>query len=94
MENITGKRALVTGGARGLGKAIAFALAKEGVHIAITGRNESSLKDTAAELAQLGTEVTYAVFDVSDYSAVQREVERLQENFGGFDILINNAGVS
>ncbi|MDR0266109.1 MAG: 3-ketoacyl-ACP reductase [Sphingobacterium sp.] len=94
MENITGKRALITGGTRGLGKAIAFALAKEGVHIAITGRNESSLKDTAEELAQLGTEVTYAVFDVSDYSAVQQEVERLTENFGGFDILINNAGVS
>lgn len=94
MENITGKRALITGGARGLGKAIAFALAKEGVHIAITGRNESSLKVTTAELAELGTEVTYAVFDVSDYTAVQQETLRLTESFGKFDILINNAGVS
>ncbi|MCS4163398.1 3-ketoacyl-ACP reductase [Sphingobacterium paramultivorum] len=94
MENITGKRALITGGARGLGKAIAFALAKEGVHIAITGRNEAALKDTAAELAGLGTEVTYAVFDVSNYSAVQQEIERLKNTFGSFDILINNAGVA
>ena len=94
MENITGKRALITGGAKGLGKAIAFALAKEGVHIAITGRNESSLKNTAAELAELGTEITYAVFDVSDYTAVQQEIEQLKENFGDFDILINNAGIS
>jgi 3-oxoacyl-[acyl-carrier protein] reductase len=94
MENITGKRALITGGARGLGKAIAYALAKEGVHIAITGRNEAALKDTAAELAELGTEVTYAVFDVSNYSAVQQEIEQLKNTFGSFDILINNAGVA
>lgn len=94
MENIIGKRALITGGARGLGKAIAYALAKEGVHIAITGRNEAALKDTAAELAKLGTEVTYAVFDVSNYIIVQQEVEQLKNTFGSFDILINNAGVA
>ena len=94
MENITGKRALITGGARGLGKAIAYALAREGVHIAITGRNEAALKDTATELAELGTEVTYAVFDVSNYSAVQEEIERLKNTFGSFDILVNNAGVA
>jgi len=67
MENITGKRALITGGARGLGKAIAYALAKEGVHIAITGRNEAALKDTATELAELGTERlknTFGSFDI------------------------------
>lgn len=94
MENIIGKRALITGGARGLGKAIAHALAKEGVHIAITGRNEAALKDTAAELAELGTEVTYAVFDVSNYITVQQEIEQLKNTFGSFDILINNAGVA
>lgn len=94
MENITGKRALVTGGAKGLGKAIAVALAKEGVHVAITGRNETALKQTAAELAELGTEVTYAVFDVADNTAVQQEIKNLNETFGYFDILINNAGIS
>lgn len=94
MENITGKRALVTGGAKGLGRAIAIALAKEGVHVAITGRNEIALKKTVAELAELGTEVTYAVFDVADNTAVQQEVKNLNETFGYFDILINNAGIS
>ncbi|MDF2479631.1 MAG: 3-ketoacyl-ACP reductase [Sphingobacterium sp.] len=94
MENITGKRALVTGGAKGLGKAIAIALAKEGVHVAITGRNEIALKQTVAELAELGTQVTYSVFDISDNTAVQQEVKNLNETFGYFDILINNAGIS
>lgn len=94
MENITGKRALVTGGAKGLGKAIAVALAKEGVHVAITGRNETALKQTADELKTLGTQVTYAVFDVSDNEAVQQGINNLNETFGNFDILINNAGIS
>lgn len=94
MENITGKRALVTGGAKGLGKAIAVALAKEGVHVAITGRNETALKQTAAELTALGTAVTYAVFDVSDNEAVQQGIKNLNETFGNFDILVNNAGIS
>ncbi|WP_343559947.1 3-ketoacyl-ACP reductase [Sphingobacterium sp.] len=94
MENITGKRALVTGGAKGLGKAIAVALAKEGVHVAITGRNETALKQTAAELTALGTAVTYAVFDVSDNEAVQQGIKNLNETFGDFDILVNNAGIS
>jgi len=94
MENITGKRALVTGGAKGLGKAIAVALAKEGVHVAITGRNETALKQTADELKTLGTQVTYAVFDVSDNQAVQQGINNLNETFGNFDMLINNAGIS
>ncbi|MCS4226805.1 MULTISPECIES: 3-ketoacyl-ACP reductase [Sphingobacterium] len=94
MENITGKRALVTGGAKGLGKAIAVALAKEGVHVAITGRNETALKLAADELKTLGTQVTYAVFDVSDNEAVQQGINNLNETFGHFDILINNAGIS
>ncbi|WP_312190099.1 3-ketoacyl-ACP reductase [Sphingobacterium sp.] len=94
MENIKGKRALITGGARGLGRAIAFALAKEGVHIAITGRNENALKDTAAELAELDIDVTYAAFDVANYHAVQQEIEQLNKRFGNFDILINNAGIA
>ena len=94
MENLTGKRALVTGGARGLGRAIAAALVKEGVHVAITGRNEMALKQAVAELSVSGTAVTYAVFDVADHAAVEREIQQLNHSFGNFDILINNAGIS
>ena len=52
--NIIGKNAVVTGGGRGLGKAVALALAAEGVHVAITGRNEENLKMTVEEIKKLG----------------------------------------
>lgn len=94
MENIAGKKALVTGGARGLGKATALALAKEGVHVAITGRNEEQLKLTVNELKDLGVTATYAVFDISNLTAVQQAIEQLNQSFGQFDIVINNAGIA
>ena len=52
--NLKGKNALITGGGRGLGKAVAVALANEGVNVGITGRNEEHLKSTVAELEKLG----------------------------------------
>ena len=94
MENIAGKKALVTGGARGLGKATALALTKEGVHVAITGRNEEQLKLTVNELKDLGVTATYAVFDISNLTAVQQAIEQLNQSFGQFDIVINNAGIA
>jgi len=94
MENIAGKKALVTGGARGLGKATAIALAKEGVHVAITGRNEELLKTTVKELQDIGVQATYEVFDVSDLAAVQEAIAKLNASFGQFDIIINNAGIA
>ena len=94
MENIAGKKALVTGGARGLGKATAIALAKEGVHVAITGRREEQLKLTVKELQDLGVTATYAVFDISDLTSVQQGIEQLNHSFGKFDIVINNAGIA
>ncbi|MGJ1322162.1 3-ketoacyl-ACP reductase [Sphingobacterium faecium] len=94
MENIAGKKALVTGGARGLGKATALALAKEGVHVAITGRNEEQLKLTVNELKDLGVTATYAVFDISNLTAVQQAIEQVNQSFGQFDIVINNAGIA
>ena len=54
MQNLKGKTALVTGGGRGLGKAVALALAAEGVNVAITGRNENNLKSVAAEIESKG----------------------------------------
>lgn len=66
MQNIKGKKALVTGGSRGLGKAIALALAKEGVDVAITGRNSKSLEETVEEIKKLGVNATYSVFNVAE----------------------------
>lgn len=94
MENLKGKKALVTGGSRGLGKAIALALAAEGVEVSITGRNEKSLKETTKELQTRGIKTMYSVFDISNFQEVEFSLKKLQNDFGTFDILINNAGIA
>ncbi|KAA5824099.1 3-ketoacyl-ACP reductase [Algibacter amylolyticus] len=94
MEVIKGKKAIITGGSRGLGKATAIALAKEGVDVAITGRNENTLKETVTELKALGINATYAVFDVSNYQDVQKGIKKLIADLGTVDILVNNAGIA
>jgi 3-oxoacyl-[acyl-carrier protein] reductase len=91
--NINGKNAVVTGGGRGLGKAVALALAAEGVHVAITGRNEENLKMTVEEIRKLGVNSTYAVFSVDNEIQVKAGIELVAEQLGGIDILINNAGI-
>ena len=62
--NLKGKNAIVTGGGRGLGKAVALLLAKEGVNIGITGRNEENLKSTVEELKGLGIQAFYSIFSM------------------------------
>ncbi|MBT9188619.1 3-ketoacyl-ACP reductase [Zobellia russellii] len=94
MENLNTKTALVTGGSRGLGKATALALAKEGVAVAITGRNEATLKITVKEIEALGVKATYAVFDVGNYEAVKRGIKTIMDVKEHIDILINNAGIA
>lgn len=94
MEKLTGKKAIVTGGNRGLGKAVALALAAEGVDVAITGRDEKTVKETVKELEGKGIQAAYSIFDVSNQKEVETEMEKLQNSFGSFDILINNAGIS
>lgn len=93
ITTLKGKKAIVTGGGRGLGKAVALYLAREGVHVGITGRNEDNLKATLAELHDIGVNAAYAVFDVTEEAAVQEGIKKLAEKLGGVDILINNAGV-
>ena len=94
MENIKGQKALITGGSRGLGKATALALAKEGVDIAITGRNKETLEKTVAQIKALGVNATYAVFDVGNHQEVKKGIKEIIASFGSVDILINNAGIA
>lgn len=94
MQNLAGKKALITGGGRGLGRAVALALASEGVSVAITGRNEETLKQTVAEIESKGVKSAYAVFDVSNKNEVYAGIEQLQKDFGAFDIVVNNAGIA
>lgn len=94
MENLKGKKAIITGGSRGLGKSTALAFAKEGIDVAITGRNEKSLQETVAELKALGVNATYAMFNVGNYEEVQKGIKQIITDFGSVDILVNNAGVA
>ena len=77
MENLKGKKAIITGGGKGLGKATALAFAKEGIDVAITGRNEKNLQETVAELKALGINATYALFDVGNHSEVKTGIESI-----------------
>lgn len=94
MQDLSGKRALITGGSRGLGKAVALALAEQGVNVAITGRSEESLKPVVEEIKQKGVKAAYATFDVTKKEEVFSALAQLQKDFGTFDILINNAGIA
>ena len=94
MENLKGKKAIITGGSRGLGIATALAFAKEGIDVAITGRDEKRLKETVTELKTLGVNATYALFNVGNYEEVQKGIKQIIDAFGSIDILVNNAGVA
>ncbi|WP_147679053.1 3-ketoacyl-ACP reductase [Algibacter pacificus] len=88
------KKAIITGGGRGLGKATAIAFAKEGIDVAITGRNEAVLKETVSELETYGVKATYSVFDVGNYEAVKTGIKSIIDTLGTVDILVNNAGIA
>ncbi|MFB9054919.1 3-ketoacyl-ACP reductase [Formosa undariae] len=94
MTELKSKKAIITGGGRGLGKATAIAFAKEGIDVAITGRTEAVLKETVAQLEALGVKATYAVFDVSNHDEVKTAIKTLINTLGGVDILVNNAGIA
>ena len=89
--DLTGKKAVVTGGGKGLGFAISEALIKAGAQVYITGRDEAALKQAVAEL---GANCTYAVFDLAQLDKIPAFAETLEKDFGPVDILVNNAGIN
>ena len=92
--NLKSKKAIITGGSRGLGKATAIAFAKKGIDVAITGRNENRLKETVAELKAIGVNATYEIFDVGNYEEVKQGIKNIITTLGSVDILVNNAGIA
>lgn len=93
MESLKGKTALITGAGKGIGRAIAIALANEGVNVALLSRTEKDLKNVAEEVKASHVKTAIAVADVSDLTAVNKAVEKIQSELGNIDILINNAGI-
>lgn len=91
---LTGRRAVVTGGSKGLGKAIAAELLAEGAAVVICSRHQAELDKTAAELAEAGGSVTALPCDVTDPGQVGSFIAGAADALGGIDILVNNAGAA
>jgi 3-oxoacyl-[acyl-carrier protein] reductase len=92
--DLSGRAALVTGAARGIGKAIAITLAARGAAVAINDKDEAAAQDTAAGIAASGGKAIVVGFDVGEPAAVEDGIKRTVAGLGGFDILVNNAGIS
>ena len=90
--DLTGKRALVTGASRGIGRAIAVAYAQAGADVAILARNGDLLAEVAEEITGHGRHATVAVADVLDPDATRSAVSGAIGELGGLDVLVNNAG--
>lgn len=91
---LDGKIAVITGASRGLGKAMALALASGGAKIALVARDRAKLEETAAEVAALGSEADVCIADVTDESQVATVADLVVSQFGRVDILVNNAGMN
>jgi len=90
---LKGRRALVTGGSKGIGKAIAFELAAEGALLALCARGEEALQSTAAQVReQTGARVFAGTADVTNTQEVKDLIAAAASDLGGLDILVNNAG--
>ncbi|MBN2329881.1 MAG: SDR family oxidoreductase [Candidatus Omnitrophica bacterium] len=85
--------ALVTGGSRGIGRAVAMRLARAGARTAICARSQSSLDDALSEMRQISPNVLGIAADISRSSEVEACIRQIKDQWGGVDILINNAGV-
>ncbi len=92
--DLGGKVAMVTGGGRGIGKAIAFGLSQAGANIAIASRTQTELESVATEIRKTGGEALPLMTDLTDIEQLQRLVDTTIREFGRIDILVNNAARS
>ena len=90
---LTGQVAIVTGGGRGIGRAIAQALAQQGAAVAVTARSGEQLAETVALITAAGGRAIAVTADVTDPPAVERVVTQTEQQLGPVDLLVNNAGV-
>lgn len=93
-QSLQGKTAIITGAGKGIGRATAIALAKEGVHLGLLARTEADLQKVADEVKHEGINVSIATADVGSNEEVNQAIDQLKNDLGNIDILINNAGIS
>lgn len=95
MKLLEGKVAVITGAARGIGKAIAMKFAQEGAHIAFTDLNEDdNFRNTEKEIAALGVKAKGYASNAADFAQAGQTIDRIVKDFGKVDILVNNAGIT
>lgn len=90
--NLEGKRAVVTGAGRGIGRAIALSLAQAGADVAVVSRTPPDLEQVVSQVEALGRHSLYAACDLTDPQQVSRMAARCLQELGGVDILVNSAG--
>jgi 3-oxoacyl-[acyl-carrier protein] reductase len=94
MAHLQGKVAVVTGGSRGIGRAIALALGRAGARLAVTcARQREAAEEVVAAVRQMGSEAQVYQFDVADFTATTAAFEQMLKAFGSLDVLVSNAGV-
>lgn len=95
MTKLEQRIALVTGGSRGIGKAIALRLAKEGAFVVVNyTKNKDAADEVVSRIEKEGGKAKAVRFNVSDFDSVQEEIEKIVDELGGIHILINNAGIT
>ncbi len=95
MNLLAGKTALVTGAARGIGKALALRFAAEGANVAFTDLTiDENGKQTEDELLALGVQAKGYASNAADFAQTEEVVKKIKEDFGTIDILVNNAGIT
>jgi len=92
--SLSGKNAIITGAGRGIGRAIAIALASEGVNVGLLAQSEETLQSVAKEVEAHGVKATFSTADVSSNDEVNQAIDSLTNDLGQVDILINNAGIA
>jgi NAD(P)-dependent dehydrogenase (short-subunit alcohol dehydrogenase family) len=93
--NLANRIALITGGGRGIGRAIAFAFAREGARVAVLARTEREVARVAEEIkAECNVETMYATCDVSGGESIKRAFAEVESRLGSVDVLVNNAGIA
>lgn len=93
MNLLAGKRIVITGSSRGLGRAFAVAMAKEGASLVLNGTNADALRDAETLVRKVGGKSTSVLGSVADSAVCERLVRTCVEQYGGIDILVNNAGL-